>query len=108
MGTDLILKYKGEEIVDLGRLHNYVDFSTHELELDEDKLFSEVDNMVSRYEKAFVAAAAYSPTSHEDMQEVIEGISEDIELLRESLIEYGMRIMLARVLDSELEYEKDY
>uniref|UniRef100_A0A6M3JTY0 Uncharacterized protein n=1 Tax=viral metagenome TaxID=1070528 RepID=A0A6M3JTY0_9ZZZZ len=84
MGVNLILKYKGESIADLGRAYHFED-----IDVEED---------ICDYKKKLVMYAAYIPKCLEELEE----IEEDVCFIVEELLRCGgKRLMDCMVKDED-------
>jgi hypothetical protein len=77
MGTDAILKYKGEEIVNLGRAYNFENIGKEGI------VSKNIDNEIDQLMRRLVFLVGYTPASWEEGQ----GICKDIEITLDEFAE---------------------
>jgi predicted kinase len=119
MGTYLVLKKDGKELMDLGRAYNYTnggfEIETNSVEIDKrvDLLKNELENLIT---KAVYAAAGKKEAL--DEMEIkytdLKGIAEDllvdiqgfIEYYNDEMIKFGKQYVLSYILDyNKVTYE---
>ena len=82
MGTDVILKYKGEEVANLGRAYHF-------------KSQPSIEDMIGQLMRRLVLLVGYTPASWEEGQEICR----DIEILLDDSAEILVNIGRIQLLD---------
>jgi hypothetical protein len=95
MGTDLILQYKGKNVVNLGRAYDFDSIETIEREIDF------VENEVI---KRVVALATYTPKDLEDADRAAREAERLVYGLSESLIDLGRQLLLETLLEENKDF----
>jgi hypothetical protein len=85
MGTDIILKYKGEEIANIGRAYQYKKYTT-------------IDNVIDQLMRRLVFLVGYTPASWEEGQEICKDIEITLNEFAETLVNIG-RIQLLDMIN---------
>ena len=111
MGVNLLLVKNNRIIADLGRAYHYYE-NINEIEKDYAVLISRTlacrDNAIKRVNMYL----GYSPPNIEVFADIRHIIEDEFENLRETLVQYGKKLLIADLLDdsdleviTELEYE---
>ncbi len=85
MGTDAILKYKGEEIANLGRAYYF-------------ESVGEVDNTVDQLLRKLIYLVGYTPASWEEGQEICRDVEVLLNEATEILLNIG-RFQLLEIIN---------
>ena len=105
MGIDLILKYKGKQVADLGRAYHYeVD---GEILTDAREITENMEALILHIQDEIIAATAYAPESPDELNIMTMNIRELLSDLQEILLDTGQKLRLADILeDGELTVDK--
>ena len=116
MGVNLVLVRNKEIIADLGRAYNYYEDNNPEnieknLELLESRTIELRDKLI----KKINIYISYTPPNVESCLDILDTVEEEFESLREELVGYGQKMLIATLAEEEglevmtdIEYELKY
>jgi len=114
MGVNLLLVKDKEIIADLGRAYNYCDDS-RKVEKNLDLLANKTIELRDQLIKKINIYIGYTPPNVESCLEILDTVEEELESLREELIGYGQKMLIAILADeawlevmTDIEYELKY
>lgn len=105
MGESLLLVKDGKVIANLGRSYHFTDNNT--IERDIEKLVERSEETRDRIVKEMYGFAIWHPTKPEHIMSVLCDIEDSLEYMRDEMIEYGKKIMLADMLEQGFEAKRD-
>ncbi len=105
MGTNLLLIKDSEVIANLGRAYHFQDNNT--IEQDIEKLVIRTEETRDRIVKEMYGFAIWNPTDPEHVMSVLCDIEDSLEYMRDEMIEYGKKILLADMLEQGFEVKTD-
>jgi hypothetical protein len=88
MGTDVILKYKGEEIANLGRAYHF-------------KSQPSIDDVVDKLMRRLIYLVGYTPASWEEGQVICRDIEVLLNEATETLVDIGRMYLLEMINEND-------
>jgi hypothetical protein len=88
MGTDVILKYKGEEIANLGRAYHF-------------KSQPSTDDVVDKLLRRLIFLVGYKPASWEEGQDICRDVEVLLNEATETLVDIGRMYLLEMINEND-------
>jgi hypothetical protein len=105
MGTDLIMKYNGKKIANLGRDYNYTEDG--EIITSYDRIEAEDSNLQSEMCIQILPIVGYCPKNHEDLKGMLAEVEDSLGYFAEEFRKLGRQEVIATLAeDKEITFEK--
>jgi hypothetical protein len=105
MGIDLIMKYNGKTIADLGRDYNYTEDG--EIITNYDRIEEEDSKLRADMNSQILPIVGYCPKSYEDLKRMLVEVEDTLGYFAEEFRKLGRQEVIATLAeDKEITFEK--
>ena len=102
MGVNLLLVKDNKILADLGRAYNYYE-NINTIEKDYETLMNRTFRSRDNVVKKINMYMGYSPPNIEMLLEIMNIIEDELENLRELLVQYGKKLLITSLINNDLE-----